>query len=67
MARHLQATQGQRSGERRGRLFGYGRWVAFQHVILALLEDGPRHGWQMKAEIEGALGPEQGGLSKGYI
>jgi DNA-binding PadR family transcriptional regulator len=41
--------------------------VAFQHVILALLEDGPRHGWQMKAEIEGALGPEQGGLNKGYI
>jgi len=41
--------------------------VAFQHVILALLEDGPRHGWQMKAEIEHALGPEQGGLNKGYI
>lgn len=36
-------------------------------MILALLEDGPRHGWQMKAEIEGALGPEQGGLNKGYI
>jgi DNA-binding PadR family transcriptional regulator len=41
--------------------------VAFQHVILALLEDGPRHGWQMKAEIEAALGPEQGGPNKGYI
>jgi DNA-binding PadR family transcriptional regulator len=41
--------------------------VAFQHVILALLEDGPRHGWQMKAEIESALGPEQSGLNKGYI
>ena len=36
-------------------------------MILALLEDGPRHGWQMKAEIEHALGPEQGGLNKGYI
>ena len=41
--------------------------MAFQHVILALREDGPRHGWQMKAEIEAALGPEQGGLNKGYI
>jgi DNA-binding PadR family transcriptional regulator len=48
-------------------MFGYGHPVAFQHVILALLEDGPRHGWQMKAEIEAALGPEYGGLSKGYI
>ena len=41
--------------------------MAFQHVILALLEDGPRHGWQMKAEIESALGPGHGGLNKGYI
>jgi DNA-binding PadR family transcriptional regulator len=41
--------------------------VAFQHVILALLEGGPSHGWQMKIEIEAALGPEYGGLNKGYI
>jgi DNA-binding PadR family transcriptional regulator len=41
--------------------------VAFQHVILALLEDGPSHGWQMKIQIEAALGPEYGGLNKGYI
>jgi DNA-binding PadR family transcriptional regulator len=48
-------------------MFVYRRDVAFQHVILALLEDGPSHGWQMKAEIEAALGPEYGGLNKGYI
>jgi len=41
--------------------------VAFQHVILALLEGGPSHGWQMKIQIEAALGPEYGGLNKGYI
>src|ERR1700758_1423833 len=41
--------------------------MAFQHVILALLEGGPSHGWQMKARIEAALGPEYGGLNKGYI
>jgi DNA-binding PadR family transcriptional regulator len=41
--------------------------VAFQHVILALLEDGPSHGWEMKARIEAALGPAYGGLNKGYI
>ena len=45
----------------------YGRVVAFQHVILALLEDGPSHGWQMKVQIEAALGQEYGGLNKGYI
>jgi DNA-binding PadR family transcriptional regulator len=36
-------------------------------VILALLEGGPSHGWQMKGQIEAALGPEYGGLNKGYI
>ena len=41
--------------------------MAFQHVILALLEGGPSHGWEMKARIEAALGPEYGGLNKGYI
>jgi DNA-binding PadR family transcriptional regulator len=41
--------------------------MAFQHVILALLESGPSHGWQMKVQIEAALGPEYGGLNKGYI
>ena len=41
--------------------------MAFQHVILALLEEGPSHGWQMKSCIEAALGPEYGGLNRGYI
>src|SRR3984957_1746148 len=41
--------------------------MAFQHVILALLESGPSHGWQMKSRIEAALGPEYGGLNKRYI
>jgi DNA-binding PadR family transcriptional regulator len=41
--------------------------VAFQHVILALLEDGPSHGWEMKSRIEAAVGPGYGGLNKGYI
>jgi DNA-binding PadR family transcriptional regulator len=51
---------------RRG-AFRYRLGVAFQHVILALLESGPSHGWQMKSRIEAALGPEYGGLNKGYI
>jgi len=46
---------------------GYLGEMAFQHVILALLEGGPSHGWQMKGQIEAALGPEHGGLNKGYI
>jgi DNA-binding PadR family transcriptional regulator len=41
--------------------------VALQHVILALLEEGPSHGWEMKSRIEAALGPEYGGLNRGYI
>lgn len=36
-------------------------------MILALLEDGPSHGWEMKSRIEAAVGPEYGGLNKGYI
>ena len=36
-------------------------------MILALLEEGPSHGWQMKSRIEAALGPEYGGLNRGYI
>ncbi len=36
-------------------------------MILALLEEGPSHGWEMKSRIEAALGPEYGGLNKGYI
>jgi DNA-binding PadR family transcriptional regulator len=46
---------------------GYRLQVAFQHVILALLEEGPSHGWQMKSRIEVAVGPEYGGLNRGYI
>jgi DNA-binding PadR family transcriptional regulator len=46
---------------------GYRLQVAFQHVILALLEEGPSHGWQMKSRIEAAVGPEYGGLNRGYI
>jgi DNA-binding PadR family transcriptional regulator len=41
--------------------------MPFQHVILALLESGPSHGWEMKSRIEAALGPEYGGLNRGYI
>jgi DNA-binding PadR family transcriptional regulator len=55
------------SGARRVRRLRYRLRVAFQHVILALLEDGPSHGWEMKSRIEAALGPEYGGLNKGYI
>lgn len=46
---------------------GYRLRMAFQHVILALLEEGPSHGWQMKSRIEVAVGPEYGGLNRGYI
>jgi len=46
---------------------GYRLLMAFQHVILALLEEGPSHGWQMKSRIEAAVGTEYGGLNRGYI
>lgn len=36
-------------------------------MILALLEQGPSHGWEMKSRIEAALGQENGGLNRGYI
>jgi DNA-binding PadR family transcriptional regulator len=55
------------SASRRAGAVRYRLWVAFQHVILALLESGPSHGWEMKSRIEAALGPEYGGLNKGYI
>jgi DNA-binding PadR family transcriptional regulator len=55
------------AGPRPASKIRYCRRVAFQHVILALLEDGPSHGWEMKSRIEAALGPEYGGLNKGYI
>ena len=55
------------SASRRAQAVRYRLWVAFQHVILALLESGPSHGWEMKSRIEAALGPEYGGLNKGYI
>jgi DNA-binding PadR family transcriptional regulator len=48
-------------------VLGYAVQMPFQHVILALLEGGPSHGWEMKSRIEAALGPEYGGLNRGYI
>jgi DNA-binding PadR family transcriptional regulator len=40
--------------------------VALQHAVLALLTDGPSHGYQLRANFERAVGPQWGGLNIGH-
>lgn len=41
--------------------------VALQHAVLALLADGPSHGYELRASFERAVGPQWGGLNIGHI
>lgn len=40
--------------------------MALQHAVLALLDEGPSYGWDLKASFEDAVGP-QWGLNVGHL
>ena len=41
--------------------------MAVQHAVLALLADGPSHGYQLKGAFEAAVGPQWGPLNIGHL
>lgn len=41
--------------------------MALHHAVLALLVDGPRHGYGLKARFEETMGPQWGGLNIGHV
>lgn len=41
--------------------------MAIQHAVLALLVDGPSHGYQLKGAFEAAVGPQWGPLNIGHL
>jgi DNA-binding PadR family transcriptional regulator len=43
------------------------RVVPIHHAVLALLADGPRHGYGLKGAFEQAVGPQWGPLNIGHV
>ena len=41
--------------------------MALHHVVLALLADGPSHGYQLKGAFEEAVGPQWGAMNIGHL
>jgi len=41
--------------------------VPLHHAVLALLVDGPSHGYELKGRFEEAIGPQWGGLNIGHL
>lgn len=41
--------------------------MPLQHAVLALLSDGPSHGYELKAAFEATVGPQWGGLNIGHV
>ena len=41
--------------------------MAISHAVLALLAEGPCHGYQLRAAFEQAVGPQWGGLNIGHL
>ncbi len=41
--------------------------MPLQHAVLALLADGPSHGYQLRGSFEQAVGPQWGGLNIGHL
>jgi len=41
--------------------------VPIHHAVLGLLEDGPSYGYELKANLESAIGPQFGELNIGHI
>ena len=41
--------------------------MPLHHAVLALLTEGPNHGYELKGRFEGAVGPQWGGLNIGHL
>ncbi|WP_431961203.1 PadR family transcriptional regulator [Actinacidiphila sp. bgisy160] len=41
--------------------------MPLHHAVLALLSDGPSHGYELKGRFEEAIGPQWGGLNIGHL
>jgi DNA-binding PadR family transcriptional regulator len=41
--------------------------MPIQHAVLALLADGPGHGYELKSDFEAAVGPQWGPLNIGHL
>jgi DNA-binding PadR family transcriptional regulator len=41
--------------------------MPIQHAVLALLDDGPTHGYELKRRFEAAIGPQWGRLNIGHL
>src|SRR5215467_944210 len=41
--------------------------MPIQHAVLALLTDGPSHGYELKSAFEQAVGPQWGPLNIGHL
>ena len=41
--------------------------MPIQHAVLALLDDGPTHGYELKTKFEAAIGPQWGALNIGHL
>ncbi|GGK64189.1 PadR family transcriptional regulator [Sphaerisporangium melleum] len=41
--------------------------MPLSHAVLALLADGPSHGYELKSRFEMAIGPQWGGLNIGHL
>lgn len=41
--------------------------MPIQHAVLALLADGPSHGYELKSAFEAAIGPQWGALNIGHL
>jgi DNA-binding PadR family transcriptional regulator len=41
--------------------------MPLHHAVLALLTEGPNHGYELKSHFEQAIGPQWGGLNIGHL
>ncbi|MGW3247390.1 PadR family transcriptional regulator [Streptomyces sp. NPDC001070] len=41
--------------------------MPLHHAVLALLSEGPSHGYELKGRFEDAIGPQWGGLNIGHL
>ncbi|GIF97932.1 PadR family transcriptional regulator [Catellatospora citrea] len=41
--------------------------MPIQHAVLALLREGPSHGYELKSAFESAVGPQWGALNIGHL
>ncbi len=41
--------------------------MPIQHAVLALLADGPSHGYELKSRFESAIGPQWGPMNIGHV